>query len=139
MMPPSDPRLWIDALMVLLLLVTIGYCFRLSRRLATLRAARGEMAAAAAELEQAGKRARESLAELRRAGDSLGVELEQRLARGRELSDELRRMTESADAVETRLALVPAGPDLGAGRGAARAHAPSESERELRRALSAAR
>ena len=76
MMPPSDPRLWIDALMVLLLLVTIGYCFRLSRRLATLRAARGEMAAAAAELEQAGKRARESLAELRRAGDSLGVELE---------------------------------------------------------------
>ncbi len=130
-----EPRLLIDLTMVLLLLITIGYCLRLNRRLASLRDARGDMAAAARELEQASGKAAASLAELRRAGDGLGQELETRLARGRELSDELRRMTESADAVATRLSLVPS---ERAPAGTA-ASGPSESERELRRALGAVR
>ncbi len=138
-MPLTDPRLWIDVAMIILLLVTIGYCVRLSRRLSAFRAARGEMAAAAEEMEHAGERARASLAELRRAGDGLGAELEQRLARGRELADELRLMTESADAMATRLSLVPAGHDLDATHDAGAGQAPSESERELRRALGATR
>ncbi len=89
------------------------------------------------ELERAATRAQASLGELRQAGDVLGVELEQRMARGGELVDELRRMIESADSVATRLATV-ARPEAGVADEPI-ARTPSESERELRRALRAVR
>ncbi len=143
----GNAQLWIDLVLVVLLMVTIGYCLVLNRRLGALRATRGEMAESARELERSAGHAQASLGELARAGDVLGVELEGRLARGRELVDELRRMIESADSVATRLATV-ARPEPGAA--AARplsagvtdepiARTPSESERELRRALRAVR
>jgi hypothetical protein len=136
---------WLEVLLAVLLALTVGYCFVLDRKLGTLRKAQGSFESLLADFTQATERAENSVTALRRASSELAAELDEKLEAGRALGDELTTITQSGDALAERIETgllnrpreVAGGVRLEEREEAVTGR--SESERELMRALRAAR
>lgn len=143
--PSMSMEIWLDAIVAILLVVTVGYCLVLNRRLTALRGNQSEMQSLLMNFTEATRQAESSISHLKLVSDQVGATLEERVKAARELADELDTITQSgsrlADRIESGLV----------GRaGAAQPSAPSdeykeasaklsESERELAEILRQAR
>ena len=94
----------LEILVAVLLVVTIGYCFVLNRRLAMLRNGQGEMHAAVLTLNQAAEKARISVEQMRQNSISLSEQLSEKIKSGRAIVEELGMMVESGNSIADRLA-----------------------------------
>ena len=83
------PALILDAVVILLLLATIGYAAVLNRRLTRLRAAKDDMEALLREFGEAGAKAQQALAALHGEGQVTAERLDGLLEEARSLSDDL--------------------------------------------------
>jgi len=95
--------LLLDILLVVLLTVTVVYCFMLNRRLGQLRNAQGEMASLVQSFDQSTERARASIDELKATAGAVGLDLETRVAKARDMLDELQLVTSSGERVADRI------------------------------------
>ena len=131
----------LDGLVAVLLVVTVGYCVVLHRRLGTLRGAQAELERLLASFSTATEQARHGVAELRAAGDKVGHELQARLDAARALRDELDVITSAGNDLADRLdKRLMERKEAVTGQPAGVANRPlSESERELMAALRQAR
>ena len=94
----------LEILVAVLLVVTIGYCFVLNRRLAMLRHGQSEMHTVVLTLNQATEKARVSVEQMRRNSIALTEELSEKIKSGRAIVDELGMMVESGNSIADRLA-----------------------------------
>jgi hypothetical protein len=124
----------LEALVAALLVVTVGYCWQLNRRLGALRGAQAELGRLLQEFGRATRSADAAIVELKKASGETAQQLEERVRQARALCDELTVMTQAGNGLAERL-------ERGATRrtsanDAGPAHpARSESERELLAAL----
>ena len=81
--------LLLDAVVILLLLATIGYAAVLNRRLTRLRAARDDMEALLKDFGEAGAKAQQALAALHGEGQATAAKLDGLIERAKTLSDDL--------------------------------------------------
>ncbi len=94
----------LESLVAVLLIVTIGYCFILNRRLALLRGGQSELNEVVRVLHEATDRARNSVEHLRRSSVSIAEDLSGKITAARALSDELGVIVESGNSLADRLA-----------------------------------
>lgn len=124
----------LDAVVILLLLATIGYAAVLNRRLARLRAAKGEMERLFREFGTAAADALEALSSLSTEGQGRLKDLDRRIEQGRALADDLvfliERGSKLADGLSAtaRPAQEPA-PSAGSGVAALKAQAGGEGDK----------
>ncbi len=81
--------LLLDAVVIVLLLATIGYAAVLNRRLTRLRAAKDDMEALLREFGEAGAKAQQALAALHGEGQATAARLDGLLEEAKSLSDDL--------------------------------------------------
>jgi hypothetical protein len=130
---------FLEALVALLLIVTVGYCWQLNRRLAALRGAQGELGRLIEDFGRATRSAEQAIQELKRAGAESGQQLDERVRQARALCDELTVMTQAGNGLAERLERGASG-RRPVEEDSPRPRAPrSESERELIAALRQAR
>lgn len=115
-------ELILEGLVAVLLLVTIGYCFVLNRRLAALRNGQSELHDVVRVLNEASEKARASVEQLRRSSVSIAEDLSAKAKAGRALADELGVIVESGNGLADRLAAMSA-----ASRSATRKPDPAEA------------
>lgn len=128
----------LEALVAALLVVTVGYCWQLNRRLGALRGAQAELGRMLAEFGRATRSAEAAIAELKRASAETGQQLEERVRSARSLCDELTVMTQAGNGLAERLERGASARRTTADDARPRP-ARSESERELLAALQQAR
>ena len=87
-----------------LLLVTIGYCFLLDRRLAALRNGQDGLREVITDLNAATQQAQASVMALKATGEQTSDRLKKEIADARALADELSVMVEAGDGIADRLA-----------------------------------
>lgn len=96
-----------DAIVAILLVVTVAYCFQLNRRLTALRADQESLSGLVNDLNQATARAQEGVFQLRSVSQEAEDTLKKEVSRARALSDELSLITEAggnlADRIESGL------------------------------------
>lgn len=95
--------LLLEGMVTLLLIATIGFCWRLNGRLGELRDARAEMGKLIGELDRATTRAAAAITDLRAASDGIGAALDDKMGGGRVLADDLQLMIESGNRLADRL------------------------------------
>lgn len=93
----------LESLVAVLLVVSIGYCFALNRRLAGLRHGHKEMHQVVRALNDAAEKARFSMDQVRRNGLPVIEELAEKTRAARALADELGLIVESANNLADRL------------------------------------
>lgn len=98
--------LMIELLVALLLMVTIGYCYTLNRRLERLRSDELSLKSTIAELVTATEVAERAVSELKRAALENDATLGERVRAAEQLTAELDRQTAAGDIVLTRLSRV---------------------------------
>ena len=103
----SPIALAMNLLLAFLLLLTLGFGWRLERRLKALKDNHADFANAVADLDRAAMRASAGLAELRAATDESVDLLSSRIERARELTGKLDRLNDDAAATADRLAAAP--------------------------------
>jgi hypothetical protein len=128
----------VEILVAALLIVTVGYCWQLNRRLGALRGAQGELGRLLQEFGRATHSAEAAIAELKKASGETAQQLEERVRQARALCDELTVMTQAGNGLAERLERGSSRRTASEDAGRTRA-ARSESERELLAALRQAR
>ena len=128
--------LFLDGLIAVLLVATIGFCIVLNRRLGTSRKAQAELAGLAQVLNEATSHAQQGIEGLKHASVELGRELGDKISKAQSLNSDLAFMTEHGTDLADRLEGVVrkttnARPNNGAVSGAAR----NDAELELLDAL----
>lgn len=98
-----NPALIGDALLAVLLIVTIIVAFRVERRLTAFRASQASLTAIVAELKRATDRAEAAIRGLKATADGAGQELDHRLKKARALADEMGMLVETAGKFSERL------------------------------------
>ena len=94
----------LEAIVAILLMVTVGYCFVLDRRLQALRSGREELQKVVEDLNGSIARAQTTILDLKaNAGDTARL-LEERVAKAQGLADELALMVQSGNSIAERLA-----------------------------------
>jgi len=94
----------VEVVVAALLLVTIGYCYVVERRLASLRSGQDGLREVIAALNSATQQAQASVLQLKAAGETCSADLKKAIADARTLADELSVMVEAGDGVAERLA-----------------------------------
>lgn len=92
-----------DAVVALLLVITIFYAAKLSRRLAVLRADKAELKALIESLAAASASAEGGIRALRAAAGNVGHELEARVQRAKSLREDLTYLSDRGAAIADRL------------------------------------
>ena len=100
----SPVSLVMNLLLAVLLLLALGFGWRLERRLKALKAGHDDFAKAVADLDRAAIRASTGLADLRAAADESIDLLSSRIERARELTGKLEKLNDDAGATVDRLA-----------------------------------
>jgi len=95
----SPISLSMDLLLVVLLIAALGFCWRLERRLKSLKDSHADFAGAVADLDRAAQRAETGLAQLRHSTDEAVDLLAGRIEKARELAAKLERATLAASAL----------------------------------------
>lgn len=135
-----------QGVLAILLLLTIGYCAVLERRLRSIRSAHQEMQGLLEQFGTATLQAQRGIGSLREAAQDISAELQGDIDTARELRDELRLITQTgntlADKIERglvrrdRAPAMPTAPEREReDRGQLEDEPVSESERELMKAL----
>jgi hypothetical protein len=93
----------LDAVLIVLLAVTIGFCIRLERRLGTLRRSEGELREILATFMRASEAAERQLSCLRDSGAATLKALDESVKRANAIRDELDVMIGSGDRLANRL------------------------------------
>ena len=93
----------IDALIAVLLLVTIVYAVRLDRKLAGLRTAKDELATVLAGFAAQTAKAERGLTEMRAAAETIGQSLQQDIDQGRSMVEDLDFLVERSGSLADRL------------------------------------
>ncbi len=114
----------LEGLVALLMVATIVFCFRLNRRLASLRGVQAEMKGLVASFVAATERAELGVARLRAAAEETGDTLQERLEGARAVVDELAFLSETGTRLAERL-------EAGVTDRRSRPEAPTLAEREL--------
>ena len=96
----------LDALIVILLLVTIIYAVMLNRRLTRVRESRTEMERATRSFVDSVQKADSGVKALRRTADEVGNKLQRDIDRAQKLHQELTYLVEAAESVAGRLEAV---------------------------------
>ena len=121
----------LEALVAVLLVVTVVYCAVLDRRLRALRSGQDGLKSIIEGLDGATRRAQTSIGELRAAAEATGMNLSGHVAKARALADELQIMIEAGNVLADRLE----GSRPGANGGAPRqAQAPQQPKPQAPRA-----
>ena len=94
---------WLDALVTVLLVVTVGYCLVLNRRLTELRGNPEEMGQLFAAFAKAARQAENSVRNLKTASDHIGGVLDLQMTDARSLTDELDLLTQSGNRIAARI------------------------------------
>jgi hypothetical protein len=81
----------LELILVCLLIIAIGYCWRLDQKLRALRSGRDGMIQAAQELQSAVAHAEAAISGLRRSADVAGKELQTRIEEARSAAIQTRR------------------------------------------------
>ncbi len=100
---PLYTEFWLDIVVAILLLVTVGYCLVLNRRLSALRGNQAEMRKLLADFVTATQAAENSVSHLKIASDQIGATLDQRMTDARALADELGSITQSGSRLAERI------------------------------------
>lgn len=93
----------LEALVGILLVITVVYCAILDRRLKALRDGQDGLKAIIDGLDAATLRAQSGIAELRVSGDAVSGKLQEQVGKARALADELEIMVEAASRLADRL------------------------------------
>lgn len=93
----------LESLVAVLLVVSIGYCFILNRRLAALRNGQNEMHLVVRSLNEATEKARLGMEKLQRDSQLAVTDLTEKTRAGRAMADELGLIVESANNLADRL------------------------------------
>jgi len=96
--------LLLDGILAVLLLATVVYCYILNRRLGNIRAAGDQMKDLVGKFSTATEQAQAGIAALRQAAENDGQKLQDAMEMARVMRDELAFLTESGDALASRLA-----------------------------------
>ncbi|MAU42098.1 MAG: hypothetical protein CMF31_10820 [Kordiimonas sp.] len=106
----------LEAVVAVLLVVMIGYCLVLNRKLTAFRNTREEMASQIASLNEAITRAQQGISQLRSAAGAAEKNLRDEIIKARALSDELSFITEAGANLADRIeqGLVGGGTSAGA-------------------------
>lgn len=94
---------FMDAVVAVLLGVTIFYCFMVDRRLRALRSGKDELKVVIEALGTSTDRAQESVLMLKNSGNAIEEQLDTRIRDARALSDELSLMIEAGNNLADRL------------------------------------
>lgn len=86
----------INAVIIVLLAVTIGYCWLLNRRIKVLQDSRGELARLLQHFDESTQRASESIIGLQTASRRIGDTIQQRMDKASDVLDDLSFMIEKA-------------------------------------------
>jgi hypothetical protein len=98
--------LFIESLVAILLLITIGFCFVLNRRIGSLRSDEQELHAIIADLNEATTRAEHAIAGLRKvAGDTEGV-LGRQTRIAEKIAHDLERQSGAGENILSRIAAI---------------------------------
>lgn len=93
----------IEILIVVLLVVTCGYCFVLNNRLSMLRKGQTELVEMISKFDEASKHAERNLAVMKANGATAGREIETMTERAKSLVDELSVMVSAGDNIALRI------------------------------------
>jgi len=96
--------LLLDGVLAVLLIATIVYCYILNQRLGNIRAAGDQMKDLVGKFSTATEQAKAGIVALKRAAEEDGQRLQETLDMARVMRDELAFLTESGDALASRLA-----------------------------------
>lgn len=127
--------LLIEGLVALLLLITIGFCVALNRRLRLLRADEHMFHSTIAELSAASMRAEQAIAALRVAAHESSDALSAQVRHAEKLAQDLARQTAAGEAVFTRISAIARAaqqPSAGAARATAEPAASAQRLAPLR-------
>ena len=128
--------LMIEILVAVLLMLTIGYCYTLNRRLERLRADEQSLKATIGELITATEIAERAVNELKRAAQENDATLGERVRAAERCCVELDRQVSAGDVVLTRLSRVVVAARSLAGRALGRARRPIRTRSRPRRGRS---
>ncbi|CCQ74121.1 DUF6468 domain-containing protein [Magnetospira sp. QH-2] len=95
--------LFLDIIVAILLVMTIGYAVVLNRRLAVLRQDRDELERLAAEFASATVRADEGVRRLKGTADELGAMMDTRISKAQGLKEDLDYLIDRANSVADKL------------------------------------
>jgi len=98
-----DYGMMLDVILSGLLVATVIFCIRLNRHLGRVRQAQGELVELVGRFNKATEDARQSIAELKVAGNAAGVELDRNVARAREVIEEMELIIRSGERVAERI------------------------------------
>lgn len=93
----------INALIIVLLAITIGYCWLLNRRIKILQDSRGEMAKLLKHFDESTQRASESIVALQAASKKIGEHIQQRIDKANYLIDDLTYMIEKGNKLANQM------------------------------------
>lgn len=96
-------KLLIDSLMIVLLVATIFYCFKVNRRIRVLQDSREEFAQLITQFDKTTKKAQESIEDLQRMSARVTDSLNERLDKANFLADDLAFMIEKGNKVADRV------------------------------------
>ena len=99
----SHMEFWLDAFVAVLLVVTVGYCLVLNRRLTELRGSQEGMGQLFAAFAKAARQAEYSVRNLKTASEHIGDALNLQVIDARSLTDELDLMTQSGNRLAARI------------------------------------
>lgn len=99
----------VEALVAILLLVTIGYCVLVNRKLESLRSDKSELRAIIRDLHTATGQAQKAFASLQADAGAVNESLGDHLARARSLQGRLAAQTEHAEALLSKLSVISPG------------------------------
>ena len=106
-MPLTDPRLWIDVAMIILLLVTIVYGVKLNIRISGLRERDSELQGVIEQFNEASNRALDSVRDLKSAGLDVDQKFKASTDRAQALCDDLAYMIERGEKIADRMEHAP--------------------------------
>lgn len=93
----------INGLIVLLLSITIGYCYILNRRIKILQDSRGELAKLLKHFDNSTKRASDSIVSLQAASKNIGDTIQHRIDKANYLIDDLAYMIDKGDKLANKM------------------------------------
>ena len=96
----------VEALVALLLIVTIGYCFIVNKKLEQLRSDKSELRAIVCDLHRATGQAEQAIGALGETADSVEQTLSSRIARAQDLGARLDAGLEKGEALLSKLTVI---------------------------------